>query len=56
MNTTKTIILMIGLTVLLVFVGGALGGRQGVILAFHVRNGHEPVQLLVQRQDCSADV
>src|SRR5437868_3769419 len=34
MNTTKTIILMIGLTVLLVFVGGALGGRQGVILAF----------------------
>src|SRR5437016_11777257 len=34
MNTTKTIILMIGLTVLLVFVGGALGGRQGLILAF----------------------
>src|SRR5882762_10252541 len=34
MNTTKTIILMIGLTVLLVFVGGALGGQQGVILAF----------------------
>src|SRR6266850_1927965 len=34
MNTTKTIILMVGLTVLLVFVGGALGGRQGVIIAF----------------------
>src|SRR5207237_1107206 len=34
MNTTKTIILMIGLTVLLVFVGGALAGRQGVIIAF----------------------
>src|SRR5438128_7701886 len=34
MNTTKTIILMIGLTVLLVFVGGALGGRQGMIFAF----------------------
>jgi len=34
MNTTKTIILMIGLTVLLIFVGGALGGRQGLIIAF----------------------
>src|SRR5262252_505574 len=34
MNTTKTIVLMIGLTVLLIFVGGALGGRQGVIIAF----------------------
>src|SRR5437868_9966140 len=34
MNTTKTIILMVGLTVLLVFVGGALAGRQGVIIAF----------------------
>src|SRR5215468_6722991 len=34
MNTAKTIILMVGLTVLLVFVGGALGGRQGMIMAF----------------------
>src|SRR6516225_9680832 len=34
MNTTKTIILMVGLTVLLVLVGGALGGRQGLIFAF----------------------
>ena len=34
MNTTKTIVLMIGLTVLLIFVGGALGGRQGLIFAF----------------------
>ncbi len=34
MNTTKTILLMVGLTVLLVFIGGALGGRQGMILAF----------------------
>src|SRR5215469_13115155 len=34
MNTAKTIILMVGLTVLLVFVGGALGGRQGMIVAF----------------------
>ena len=34
MNTTKTIVLMVGLTVLLVFIGGALGGRQGMILAF----------------------
>jgi heat shock protein HtpX len=34
MNTTKTIILMVGLTVLLVFVGGAFGGRQGMIMAF----------------------
>src|ERR1700746_3712378 len=34
MNTTKTIVLMAGLTVLLVAIGGALGGRQGMILAF----------------------
>ena len=34
MNTTKTIVLMVGLTVLLVFIGGAFGGRQGMILAF----------------------
>jgi heat shock protein HtpX len=34
MNTTKTIMLMVALTVLLVFVGGALAGRQGIIIAF----------------------
>jgi heat shock protein HtpX len=34
MNTTKTVLLMVGLTVLLVMIGGAFGGRQGVILAF----------------------
>src|ERR1051325_2626254 len=34
MNTTKTVVLMIGLTVLLVLIGGAFGGRQGMILAF----------------------
>src|SRR4030095_5164780 len=34
MNTTKTIVLMVGLTVLLVFIGGAFGGRQGMIIAF----------------------
>src|SRR5881392_2397113 len=34
MNTTKTIVLMVGLTVLLVFLGGAFGGREGMILAF----------------------
>src|ERR1051326_7020664 len=34
MNTTKTIVLMIGLTVLLVFIGGAFGGRTGMIYAF----------------------
>jgi heat shock protein HtpX len=34
MNTAKTILLMVGLTVLLIFIGGALGGRQGMILAF----------------------
>jgi heat shock protein HtpX len=34
MNTTKTIILMVGLTVLFVFLGGAFGGRQGMIYAF----------------------
>jgi heat shock protein HtpX len=34
MNATKTIVLMVGLTVLLVFLGGAFGGRQGMIYAF----------------------
>src|SRR2546428_2016619 len=34
MNTTKTIVLMVGLTVLLVFLGGVFGGRQGMIYAF----------------------
>src|SRR5438093_2660802 len=34
MNTTKTIVLMVGLTVLLVFLGGGFGGRQGMIMAF----------------------
>jgi len=34
MNTTKTVILMVGLTVLLVLIGGAFGGRQGMIMAF----------------------
>src|SRR5438105_13561852 len=34
MNTTKTIMLMVGLTVLLILVGGALAGRQGLIIAF----------------------
>jgi heat shock protein HtpX len=34
MNTTKTVVLMAGLTVLLVFLGGAFGGRQGMIFAF----------------------
>ena len=34
MNTTKTIVLMVALTVLFVFLGGAFGGRQGMIYAF----------------------
>jgi heat shock protein HtpX len=34
MNTTKTVVLMVGLMVLLVVVGSALGGRQGMIMAF----------------------
>jgi heat shock protein HtpX len=36
MNTTKTILLMVGLTVLLVLAGGALYGRQGTIFFFMV--------------------
>jgi heat shock protein HtpX len=39
MNTTKTIILMVGLTVLLVLLGGAFGGRNGMILAFVLASG-----------------
>jgi len=34
MNATKTVVLMVGLTVLLVFVGRAFGARQGMIMAF----------------------
>ncbi len=34
MNTTKTVVLMVGLTVLLVMIGGAFGGRQGMFIAF----------------------
>ena len=34
MNMTKTIVLMVGLTVLLIFAGGALAGRQGIMIAF----------------------
>jgi heat shock protein HtpX len=34
MNTVKTIGLMVFLTVLLIFVGGAIGGRNGMVFAF----------------------
>lgn len=34
MNTAKTVALMVVLTVLLVFAGGALAGEQGMVLAF----------------------
>lgn len=34
MNTLKTVVLLTFLTVLLVFVGGAIGGRNGMIIAF----------------------
>src|ERR1044072_6706475 len=34
MNTTKTLLLMVGLTVLLVLLGGYFGGRNGTIVAF----------------------
>ena len=34
MNTMKTMILMVALTVLVVFAGSALGGRNGAVLAF----------------------
>jgi len=39
MNTMKTAILMVGLTVLLVFAGQALGGRDGMILFFLIAMG-----------------
>ncbi|MHB8846665.1 MAG: zinc metalloprotease HtpX [Nitrospirota bacterium] len=34
MNTLKTVVLLTFLTVLLVFVGGAIGGRSGMVIAF----------------------
>lgn len=36
MNTAKTVTLMVALTVLLVFIGGAFGGQQGMIIAFAI--------------------
>src|SRR5262245_39789471 len=39
MNTTKTIVLMVALTVLLVIGGGAIAGRQGMIFAFVIATG-----------------
>ena len=36
MNTVKTALLMVGLTVLLVFVGGALWGSNGMWLFFAI--------------------
>ena len=39
MNAAKTAALMTGLTVLLVFAGGALGGRSGMILFFIIAAG-----------------
>src|SRR5205823_17974 len=34
MNATKTVALMVGLTLLLIFIGGIFGGRNGMIMAF----------------------
>ena len=39
MNRTRTFMLMVGLTVLFVLVGGAIGGRQGAIWAFIIAAG-----------------
>jgi len=39
MNTMKTMVLMVGLTVLLVFVGGVFGGRNGMMLFFILAMG-----------------
>ena len=36
MNTIKTMVLMVGLTVLLVVVGGGLWGRNGMMLFFGI--------------------
>ena len=56
MNTVKTMVLMVGLTVLLVLVGGGLVGTQRHDAVLRNRHGHEPGQLLVQRQDRPEDV
>ena len=34
MNTTKTVVLMVGLTLLLMFIGGAVAGQRGMMFAF----------------------
>ncbi len=39
MNRTRTFFLMVSLTVLFVFIGGVVGGRQGTVLAFIVAAG-----------------
>ncbi len=36
MNRTRTFLLMVSLTVLLVFVGGIVGGKQGTVIAFFI--------------------
>ena len=51
MNRTRTFLLMVSLTILFVVVGGAVGGSQGVILAFSPGRWHEFFFLLVQRQN-----
>ena len=56
MNTMKTVVLMVGLTVLLVIVGGAIAGQQGMEISVHLCVRDEHVQLLVQRQAGSAHV
>src|SRR4030043_197237 len=42
MNTMKTMILMVVLTVLVVFAGSALGGRNGAVMAFALATGRNP--------------
>ncbi len=51
-NTLKTFVLLAGLTALLMAIGNAVGGRNGLMIALVFAGTHELCWLLVQRQDC----
>ena len=55
-NLFKTALLLAALTCLVVLIGGAIGGQQGMLIAFVPRRRHELRQLLVLRPHCTLHV
>ena len=56
MNYMKTAMLLAALTALFVALGGLVGGKSGMVIAFVIALGHERVQLLEGRHDGAAHV